>query len=297
LLFYLILIVCYLSDHNAAQDQDQDQCNRFSPEDLRAVVFWPKLRTRIDFLSATFTAAIEGLETLHKKSRVLPDELKGQMGVKIADEEGGTADLKNLLDDLIEHVVRADVKAWNRVIDTNNDILDKSRAPKAPRSLSDLKTEIEGLKKSFIVSEESFEPLMKELGSSIGKLLSPMMMIIEGMMSVGGGEMSMDNLKGLVDNLMGRVLLKMVTNKQNKNSNTNEGKAESDRPALFRDMLGLTENLARDFYTLGRKLELPVFWRGELSRFGRDGVHHFDSEELLDEDVDIITAIVEKYVS
>ena len=115
---------------------------RFSPEDLRAVVFLPKLRMRIKFLSATFTAAIEGLETLHvsyrdriliskqeiinqKKSRVLPDQLKGQMGVKITDEEGGTADLKNLLDDLIRHVVRADDKAWNSVIDTNNDILDK----------------------------------------------------------------------------------------------------------------------------------------------------------------------------
>ena len=47
------------------------------------------------------------------------------MGVKITDEEEGTADLKNLLDDLIRHVVRADDKAWNRVIDTNNDILDK----------------------------------------------------------------------------------------------------------------------------------------------------------------------------
>ena len=125
-----------------------------------------------------------------------------------------------------------------------------------------------------------------------------MMMIIEGMMSVGGGEMSMDNLKGLVDNLMGRVLLRMVTNKQNKNNGkTNEEKVESDRPALFRDMLVLTENLAKDFYTLGRKMELHAFWRGELSRFGRNGVHHCDSEELLDEDVDIITAIVEKYVS
>merc|ERR1719318_1922639 len=107
------------------------------------------------------------------------------MGVKMADEEGGTNDLKDLLDDLMRHVVRADVKAWNRVIDTNADILDKTRAPQAPQSLSDLKTEIGGLKQSLLVSEESFEPLMKELGSSVGKLLTPMMMVIEGMMSVG----------------------------------------------------------------------------------------------------------------
>merc|ERR1719312_965515 len=294
LLIPLILIVCYLSDHHDAQEHDQDQCNRFSPEDLRAVVFWPELRRRLDFLSETFTAAIEGLETLHKKSKVLPDELKGQMGVKISDKDEGSADLKNLLDDLIRHVVRADVKAWNRIIDTNHDILDKSRAPKSPRSLSDLKTEIEGLKKSFIVSEESFEPLMKELGSSIGKLLSPMMMIIEGMMSAGGGEMSMDNLRGLVDNLMGRVLLKMITNKQNKNNEkTNEEKDESDEPALFRDLLGLAENLAKDFYTLGRKMELTAFWKRELTRFGSEGVHHTDNEEIIDENVDLITAIVE----
>ena len=48
------------------------------------------------------------------------------MGVKMADEEGGTNDLKDFLDDLTRHVVRADVKAWNRVIDTNADILDKT---------------------------------------------------------------------------------------------------------------------------------------------------------------------------
>ena len=47
------------------------------------------------------------------------------MGVKMVDEEGGTNDLKNLLKDIIGHVVRGDIRAWNRVADTNADILDK----------------------------------------------------------------------------------------------------------------------------------------------------------------------------
>ena len=37
---------------------------RFCPEDLKAVVFSPKLKTRIDFLQRTVNAAIDGLETL-----------------------------------------------------------------------------------------------------------------------------------------------------------------------------------------------------------------------------------------
>ena len=48
------------------------------------------------------------------------------MGVKMTNEEGGTNDLKDRLNDLIGHAVRADSRAWNRVIDTNADILDKS---------------------------------------------------------------------------------------------------------------------------------------------------------------------------
>ena len=130
---------------------------------------------------------------------------------------------------------------------------------------------------------------MKELGSSVAKLLTPMMMVIEGMMSVGGGEMSMDNLQGMVDNLMGKVLLKMITNKRNDNEQ------EKKDPNLFEDLIGLTDKLEKDFYTLGRKMKLPAFWKDELFRFGVDGVHHSDSGEVTDQDVDLITSIVEKY--
>jgi len=287
----LVPLLLFFLTHESIAEEDQDECNRFCPEDLQAVVFWPKLEARIEFLQKTFNAAIDGLETLHTKSRTLPDELKSQMGVKMVDEEGGTNDLKNLLKDIIGHAVRGDIRAWNRVADTNADILDKLRAPKAPKSLSDMKTEIGGLKKSLLVSQESFEPLMKELGSSIGKLLSPMMMIIEGMMSMGGGEMGVDKLSGMVDNMMGNVLLKMVTNKMKEN--TEEEKTD---PLLFGELIGLTEKLEKDFYTLGRKMKLPAFWKGELFRFGEEGMHHTDSDDVVDgEDIDFITAIVEKY--
>ena len=145
----------------------------------------------------------------------------------------------------------------------------------------------------MVVSGESFEPLMKELGSSIGKLLSPMMMIIEGMMSVGGGEMGMDKLQGMVDNLMGKVLLKMITNKRN----TDVGESKTDQIFLFGELVGLAKHLEKDFHILGRKLELPEFWKGELFRFGMDSLHHTNMEEVVEEDVELITSIVEKYVS
>jgi len=276
-----------------AEEEDPVECARFCPEDLRAAVFSPKLKRRVDFLQKTMNAAIDGLQTLQKKSSVLPDDLKTQMGVKLDGEKGGPENLKIQLNDLIGQLLRAENRAWNRVIDTHADILDKTLAPKAPKSLSDMKTEIEGLSKSLKDTEESFEPLMAELGSSIGKLLSPMMMILEGMMQIGlKGEMGVDNLKGMVDNLMGKVLLKMVTNKL-------EEKKEKAEPVLFGDHIDLTEKLAKDFYVLGRKLNLPEFWKGELSRFGENGVYHTSEDEeenLDDEDVNFMTAIVEKYI-
>ena len=159
-----------------------------------------------------------------------------------------------------------------------------------------MKSEIAGLRKSLVESEESFEPLMNVLGSSIGKLLSPMMMIIEGMMSVGGGEMGVDKLKGMVDNMMGKVLLKMVSNKMKETTAEKKSK-----PMIFGDLVDLTEKLEKDFYSLGRKMKLPDFWKGELFRFGDGGMHQSatsDSDDILDgEDIDFITAIVEKHLS
>jgi len=293
LLINLLLGLSLLAN---AEEDDSGECDRFCPEDLKAVVFSPKLKSRIDFLQRTVNAAIDGLETLHKKSSNLPDELKSQMGVKMDGEGGGPDDLRSLLNDLIGHLVRADTRAWNRVSDTNADIMDKSRAPKAPKSLSNLKTEIDGLTKSLKESEESFEPLLTELGSSLGKLLSPMMMIIEGMMKIGGGEMGVDKLKGMVDNLMGKVLLKMVTNKMAEDKDE-----KKPQPVLFGELIGLTEKLEKDFHVLGRKLNLPDFWKGELFRFGDEGVDHDKStnedDVLVGEDVDFITTLVEKYMS
>ena len=159
-----------------------------------------------------------------------------------------------------------------------------------------MKSEIAGIRKSLVESEESFEPLMNVLGSSIGKLLSPMMMIIEGMMSVGGGEMGVDKLKGMVDNMMGKVLLRMVSNKMKENTDEKKSK-----PVIFGDLVDLTEKLGKDFYSLGRKMNLPDFWKGELFRFGDGGMHQSatsESEDVLDgEDIDFITAIVEKHLA
>ena len=56
-------------------------------------------------------------------------EKMGQMGGKLEetneDAGEGIKRLKMLLADLIEHLLRADRRAWNRIIDTHLDILDK----------------------------------------------------------------------------------------------------------------------------------------------------------------------------
>ena len=169
------------------------------------------------------------------------------------------------------------------------------RAPNAPKTLSDLKKEITGLSKSLAETEESFEPLMKTLGSSIGSLLSPMMMVIEGMMSVGGGEMSIDNLKGMVDNLMGKVLLKMVMNK--KGDSEDEVKVELK---LFEELSEMIKKVEDDFYKSGRKILLNDFWKKELSWFSEQKFtkeEKMDASGLNEEDVVIMTRIVEKYMN
>jgi len=208
--------------------------------------------------------AIKGLETLTQKMSAIPANLKSEMGMgEEADVAKEPEELRTLLKELIIHAARADQRAWGRIIDTEADVLDPSRAPKAPRTLSDLRVEVEGLAGAWRETEESFDTLRRSLGSSLGKVLGPMLSVMEGMVKAAGiggegmGKLGLEKLRSQVDNMMGRVLLRMVVNR---------GKDEEKKDLrIFSDLTDFAERLAKDFVVKGRKLTLEEFWNEELS--------------------------------
>jgi len=292
-LYYLLLVTAFLL-MPAVTAQDQDECKRHCPEDLHASVFTNRLRDRVEFIQRSLTAAVDGLELLQAKTSNIPEIMKekmGQMGGKLEetneDAGEGIKRLKMLLADLIEHLLRADRRAWNRIIDTHLDILDKSRAPQAPKDLPDLRIEIENLDKTVKESEESFEPLLKELGGSLGRVFSSLVLVVESMLKAGGEEMVLEKMKEKVDNMLGKVLVKLVENKT-KNIQTAQ-------PRILGDVAKLTEKFSYDFYALGLKVKLGEFWKMELKTLEDYLAHVTVPGDDADEDVRLIVSIIEKY--
>jgi len=261
----------------------QDECKRFCPEDIKAAVFRPMVKARLEWVEATMEEAIKGLETLTQKMSAIPANLKSEMGMgEEADVAKEPEELRSLVKDLIVHAARADQRAWGRIIDTEADVLDPSRAPKAPRTLSDLRVEVEGLVAAWRETEESFHALQRSLGSSLGKMLGPMLSVMEGMVKAAGvggesmGKLGLEKLRSQVDNMMGRVLLRMVVSK------TEKEKEEKDL-RIFGELTDLADRLAKDFVVKGRKLTLEEFWSEELSLLLRRKVEE-NEEEMEDEE-------------
>jgi len=260
----------------------QDECKRFCPEDLKAAVFRPMVKERLEWVEETMEEAIKGLETLTQKMSAIPANLKSEMGMgEEADVAKEPGELRTLVKELVVHAARADQRAWGRIIDTEADVLDPSRAPKAPRTLSDLRAEVEGLAAAWRETEESFHALQRSLGSSLGKMLGPMLSVMEGMVKAAGAggegmeKLGLEKLRSQVDNLMGRVLLRMVVSK---------GKEEEERDLrIFGDLTDLADRLAKDFVVKGRKLTLEEFWNEELSLLPRGKME--DKEEKKEQDV------------
>jgi len=240
--------------------------------------------------------AIKGLETLTQKMSAIPANLKSEMGMgEEADVAKEPEELRTLLKELIVHAARADQRAWGRIIDTEADVLDPSRAPKAPRTLSDLRVEVEGLAAAWRETEESFDTLRRSLGSSLGKRLGPMLSVMEGMVKAAGvggegmGKLGLEKLRSQVDNMMGRVLLRMVVSKEDKDE-------EKRDLRIFSDLTDFAERLAKDFVVKGRKLTLEEFWKEELSVLPRRKMEEIEKEEkdvLEMEEVILVTNMVE----
>jgi len=292
------LSICLLLPMLALGSDAQDECTRFCPEDIKAAVFRPMVKERLEWVEATMEEAIKGLETLTQKMSAIPANLKSEMGMgDEADVAREPEELRSLVKELIVHAARADQRAWGRIIDTEADVLDPSRAPKAPRTLSDLRLEVEGLAAAWRETEESFQAIQRSLGSSLGKMLGPMLSVMEGMVKAAGvggesmGKLGLEKLRSQVDNMMGRVLLRMVVSKR---------KEEEKVLRIFGELTDLANRLAKDFVVKGRKLTLEEFWSEELSLLARRKVdenkekEEKEEEDVLEtEDVMLITQMVE----
>ena len=86
------------------------------------------------------------------------------------------------------------MRAWDRIVDTNLDVLDPSRSPKAPKTLQDLKDEIENLEKTISWSQDSLKPLLKLVGRRLARIFRNLLKMMEPLMKMGGG----DQVKALI---------------------------------------------------------------------------------------------------
>ena len=98
------------------------------------------------------------------------------------------------------------MRAWDLIVDTNMDVLDSrwvhikymtnislfihylSRCPNAPKTLDDLRTELDNLAQTVTWSQASLEPLLKVLGRRLARIFTNLMKMMEPIIKFGGGE-------------------------------------------------------------------------------------------------------------
>ena len=79
---------------------------------------------KITFLKNSLNAAIDGLEEMEKKTAGVADHLKAKLGLEYDQDidEDTTEDMKKYLLDLVDSIVSADMRAWDRIVETNQDV-------------------------------------------------------------------------------------------------------------------------------------------------------------------------------
>ena len=97
---------------------------RYCPEEIRAVFFQPLMFEKIQFLRNSLNAAIDGLEEMEKKTAGVPEHLKAKLGLEFDKDidEDTTEDMKKYLLDLVDSIISADMRAWDRIVETNQDV-------------------------------------------------------------------------------------------------------------------------------------------------------------------------------
>ena len=63
-----------------------------------------------------------------------------------------------------------------------------SRSPNAPKSLDDLRTELDSLAQTVTWSQASLEPLLMVLGRRLARIFTNLMKMMEPIIKFGGGE-------------------------------------------------------------------------------------------------------------
>ena len=87
---------------------DERECDRFSPEEVRAIFFQPLMIEKIKFLKNTLTAAIDGLEEIERKAGDMPEHMKSQFGMSMDEEldNDSAEDMKNYLNEVLDSALR-----------------------------------------------------------------------------------------------------------------------------------------------------------------------------------------------
>ena len=83
-----------------------------------------------------------------------------------------------------------DLRAWDLITDTYLDIQQPSRALKAPKTLTDLKSELENLVRSLSWSSGALQPLLETLGTRLARIFNTLVRMMETMIKFGGEEVS-----------------------------------------------------------------------------------------------------------
>ena len=80
------------------------------------------------------------------------------------------------------------MRAWDIIADTNLDVLDPKRSPKAPKNLQDLKKDVDNLSENVSWSHKSLDPLLNILGRRLARVFKNLVKLMQPLMKLGGGE-------------------------------------------------------------------------------------------------------------
>lgn len=279
---YIFLIFFFVS----VNGDEVNECGRFCPDEVRAVLYQPMMLEKITQLKDYLGKTIDGLQALEEKTGEIPQAMKAKLGMEDDEIDNDTPEeMRQYLANILDSTLSADMRTWDRIIDTNLDILDPSRAPKAPKNLQDLKAEIENLSKTIAWSQESFEPLMKVVGKRLARVFKNLLKLMKPLMQYGGGkEAVMSKMRERsVDNFMGRILLNLVETKEDK---------IAMEELLFGSYKLNAENLQQDFYANARKMTLDNFWKKQLEKIEKEKLNEFS---VMD-DVSFASALIKIYL-